>query len=406
MRSTLTAPAPAPSSGQRRSARRTSRGIVQVIQTLRGGGLETMAVNLAIGLQARGVPSAMLVLDDSGVLQGRLDAAALPYEVLGGARYAEPRTHLRLARALATLGGDVVHTHHMAALASAALATRSRGGRLVHTEHAFEYLTEAPRLRRGLRWLSRTTHAFVVIGGEPQLRYYRDVVGVPADRLRNIANGVDLSVYQPQDDAARLALRASLGLPAGPLVGTVGRLAAVKNQAMLVRAIATLRARGRPVSLALIGDGEERAALEALARDLGVSDLVHLLGWRTDVARVLGCLDVFAMSSWTEGLPMAVLEAMAAGTPVVSTRVGDVPRVLEDGRVGRLVPIDDADALAAALDALFADDAARRALGAAARAAVERHHSQDAMVDAYLRAYGLDPDDARRPAAAHPDAVQ
>ena len=377
---------------------------MQVIQTLRGGGLETMAVNLALGLQARGVRSSVLVLDDGGVLEGRLDAAALPYTVLGGARYAEPSTHLRLVRALAAHEGRIVHTHHMAALASAALAARTRGGRLVHTEHAFEYLLEAPRLRRGLRWLSRATHAFVVIGGEPQVRYYRDVVGVAPHRLRSIANGVDLTAYRPDPDAR--ARRQALGLPEGPLVGTVGRLAAVKNQAMLVRAIATLRARGRPVSLALVGDGDERPALEALARELGVADLVHVLGWRTDVARVLGCLDVFALSSWTEGLPMAVLEAMAAGTPVVSTAVGDVPRVLEGGRVGRLVPIDDDAALAATLDALFADDAARHALGAAARDAVERHHSQDAMVDAYLEAYDLDTDDAWRVPAADPDAVQ
>ena len=360
--------------------------IVQVVQSLGKGGLEAMAANLAIALHHRGLRSTIVSLGEGGVLEQPLAAAGVPYHLLGDGRWRNPRTHAQLTRLFRSSGAHVAHTHHFAALLTAALpAAIARVPRTVHTEHAFQYLEPSRTLRSTLGVLSRTTDRFVVVGDEMR-DYYRTAVGVDDRRLMVIRNGVDTARYRPHDDVA--AARRKLGLPDTILVGSAGRLEPVKNYPLLLRATARARQLAPTLHLVLMGDGGERDALAQLATDLGLQDAVSFLGWRTDANDVMAALDLFALTSISEGLPLGVLEAMACAVPVVTTAVGDLPRVVHPD-VGVTIPSHDETALADALVGLARDPARRRHMGHRARELVLATYSQQAMVDAYLAAYDL-----------------
>jgi glycosyltransferase involved in cell wall biosynthesis len=192
-------------------------------------------------------------------------------------------------------------------------------------------------------------------------------------------NGVDAERFgaTPAEAARQL-----LGLNGGvPIVGSVGCLAVRKDYATLLDALALLSARGRAYQAALIGDGPERESLEARARTLGIAERVHFLGERADVEHLLPGLEVFVLSSREEGIPNALLEAMAAGRPAVATAVGGTPEVLEDGETGWLVPAQAPDRLAAALEQALADPDERARRGRNAR----RHALEALSIDAMTR---------------------
>jgi glycosyltransferase involved in cell wall biosynthesis len=371
-----------------RQTDRSPPTVVQIVLSLGRGGLETMAVDLAIGLERHGIRSVVVALDEGGVLETNLESASVEFAVLHGRRFKDPRFHLELAGHLRRFGASVVHTHMFAPLFhSLPAATLAGVRRIVHTEHSFEYLEPRPALRHMLRWMSRRTQAFTLVG-ERMLPYYANTVRVSAKRLHVIANGIDAGRYQPPTNAAHL--RSELGIPNDVFViGSAGRLAPEKNYQMLFRAAAECRARGTPVHVALFGEGSERAALASEARALGIDTAISFLGWRTDLHRALAALDVFVLTSESEGLPLALLEAMAIGLPSVSTPVGDIPRILEEGRTGFFVGTGDSVSLAARLQDLASDPAKRRSMGELARQVVIDRHSHDAMVGQYLSAYGL-----------------
>ncbi len=223
-------------------------------------------------------------------------------------------------------------------------------------------------------------------------------LGVPRARITVIPNGVDAARFDPPAPAE--AARRALGADSTPLVGSVGCLAARKDYGTLLEALGLLAGRGLAFRAALVGDGPERGALEARAAALGLADRVRFLGERTDVDRLLPGMDVFVLSSREEGIPNALLEAMAAGRACVATAVGGTPEVLHDGETGWLVPPGAPGALADALEqALTQPGEARRRSEAACRAAREEM-SIEAMArrheEFYLRAIGRSPGPARR----------
>ena len=209
-------------------------------------------------------------------------------------------------------------------------------------------------------------------------------LGVPRDRITVIPNGVDASRFE-----GATADRARLGVNGDRVVvGSVGCLAVRKDYGTLLDALAQIRAQGLDPWVVLVGDGPERGNLEARAHALGLSDRVRFLGERSDVDRLLPAFDVFVLSSREEGIPNALLEAMAAGRPSVATAVGGNREVLEDGHTGWIVPPQSPEALAGALaDALRRPDEARRR-GEAARRSMLEHHSIEAMVRRHEDFYG------------------
>jgi glycosyltransferase involved in cell wall biosynthesis len=366
----------------------TPLSIVQVVLSLGRGGLESLAVDLACALKQRGLRPVIVALDAGGPLEERLKDAGIDYAILGGRRLWDPGFHITFARLLRRLRATVVHTHMFAPLLHALPATRiARIKRLVHTEHSFEYLESRRDLQLALSIMSRLTDQFTVVGQRMQ-PFYLEAIGVAPEKFRVIVNGVDVAPRGGQ--AERAAIRAELRLPQhAVVVGTAGRLAPEKNIELLLRASAVVLASGVPIHVVVLGEGECRAELEQLAVKLGIGDAVSFLGWRNDVKRVLGALDVYALTSHSEGLPIAVLEGMAAELPVISTVVGDMPFLVRDGETGFLIAQHDPEVFADRLRYLATSSDIRVAMGQAARREVLRSYDRTLMIERYMEAYGL-----------------
>jgi glycosyltransferase involved in cell wall biosynthesis len=286
----------------------------------------------------------------------------------------------RLVRALHALHAEVVHTHNPLPLIYAAPAARLVGAAAIHTKHGANPGSRGHHLLR--RAAARCVHAFVAVSDTTaeQARAQRDVAET---RLHTIANGIRLDRYHP-DATVRAATRAELGLGDAWVVGTVGRLDSYKNQAMLVRAMAPLLS--SQVRLVIVGDGPTRDVVEAEVAKLRDPKCVVMTGRRMDVPRLMPAFDVFALSSQTEGLPLVVPEAMAAGLPIVTTNVGGLPGVVGNGETGLVVPVDEV-AFRDALTSLERDRARAVAMGSKARDIALARYSSERMVDAYLELY-------------------
>jgi glycosyltransferase involved in cell wall biosynthesis len=209
--------------------------------------------------------------------------------------------------------------------------------------------------------------------------------GARADRIAVVHNGRDLWAYADADPAP---LRETFAIPTdAPLVGTVGRLVERKGGYDLLAAWPTVREALPSAHLVLVGDGVERASLEARADELGVAGSVHFAGTRDDVPAVLAAVDCFVFPSHYEGLPGALLEAMAAGCPIVATDIEGNDELVTDGRTGLLVPVEDPAGLAAGLTRLLTDETLANRLGEAAQSTAFERFSLDAMVGNFERFY-------------------
>jgi glycosyltransferase involved in cell wall biosynthesis len=233
------------------------------------------------------------------------------------------------------------------------------------------------------RWMVRHTMrwADTVLINSPSMRAFAiREEGAPADRLQYIPNSVNVAHYR--DSLDRTALRAAFGLPPEQcLLGSVGRLIPQKGFDVLLPALA--RVLRQDVHLLVIGTGEQESYLRAQAADLGLQDRVHFTGYRRDVPRLLGGLDLYVHASRFEGMPIALLEAMAAGCPVVASAVDGNRELIEDGIHGWLVPPEHVDALANAISVALSDphEAQRRACAGQQRVAAQ--FSEQAMIDAW-----------------------
>jgi glycosyltransferase involved in cell wall biosynthesis len=202
-----------------------------------------------------------------------------------------------------------------------------------------------------------------------------------------IENGIDAARFEGATTNST-TLRHALGIPLpAPVVGTVGRLSPVKRQDVLIRAFGRMKKVTPEPHLLLVGDGPLLGELRSLAADLGLSERVHFAGYQSEPERYLGLLSIFALSSDSEGMPVAALEAWAAGIPVVASSVGGLPELVEEGKTGLLVPPRDETALAGAIDQLLADPCRARRMGGAGQKQVETRHSLSRMARAYHDLY-------------------
>jgi glycosyltransferase involved in cell wall biosynthesis len=286
----------------------------------------------------------------------------------------------------------VVHTHTAKAGMLGRLAARlCRVPVIVHTYHGHVFHGYfSPRRTRLFvtieRRLARRTDRLLAVSETVREELLRLGIGTAAT-FRVMPLGLDLA---PLVESAGLrgGLRTELGIPAeAPLCGIVARLVPIKAHEVFLDAAAAV-ARTMPESRFLvIGDGERRAELERRATRLGLAKQVRFLGWRRDLDRLYADLDIAVLTSRNEGSPVSLIEAMAAGCPVVATRVGGVPDLVEDGLTGLLTPPDDPEALAAALSALFRDPARRRTLGAAGQKRVVSAFAAERLLDDIDRLY-------------------
>ena len=318
-----------------------------------------------------------------GQFLAQVEGLGWPVHELGvGRRLYGPAGWRALARLVALVRRfrpDVVHGYLFGPNLFAVIAGRLCAVPVVAVAKRNVDAFETPRQA----WLQRIAHrgATHVTAVSEAVAATVEAMGVPRARITVIPNGVDAARFAsvPAD-----AVRTN---GEGPVVGSVGCLAVRKDYGTLIDALALLDQRALRCRALLVGDGPEREALERRIRERGLSDRVQLLGERPDVERLLPAMDVFALSSREEGIPNALLEAMAAGRPVVATAVGGTPEVVEDGETGWLVPPGSAPLLADALERVLRDpvEAGRRA--AAGRRAVLEHRSIEAMVSRHEAFY-------------------
>jgi glycosyltransferase involved in cell wall biosynthesis len=214
----------------------------------------------------------------------------------------------------------------------------------------------------------------------------RSHTSIPRERILMSPNGVEPKEFALEKD--RHPLRRMLELPQErPVAVTVGRLTRAKGYPYLQEALALIPAHQRPLTL-IVGDGPERHELESRTRAMGLTQDIRFLGNRRDVPAVLAAADLFILASLWEGLPLVLLEAMAAGLPAVVTAVGGNPEVVEDGTSGVLVPAGDQQALAEAISDLLDDPPRRQQMGQAARERCERYFSLQRFIEAHEQLYG------------------
>jgi glycosyltransferase involved in cell wall biosynthesis len=277
-----------------------------------------------------------------------------------------------------------VLTHHLGQLLYAGPAARLAGARLVHVEHEY-YSLLPPREQTLLRATARLAERVVAVS-EEIAAFLVERVGLPRTKVTVIPNGVDVDRFSP----AASSTTGDPGLPSGsPLIGTVGRLDPVKDHVTMLRAFLAVRDAVPSARLVIVGDGVSRPEIEACIRQHGLEECVSLLGERADIPALLARLDVFVLSSVHEGLPLALLEAMACARPVVTTDVGAAGAVVRRANAGIVVPPGDVGALAAGMLSMLRDAPQARRLGAMGRVAVEQHHDLAATVDAYLALCGV-----------------
>jgi glycosyltransferase involved in cell wall biosynthesis len=274
--------------------------------------------------------------------------------------------------------------HHNAMLAGrlAGLAAGARA--LVIGSHSTGLFGRRGSLRRRDRWLLEFTDCVVALSGS-HARYLREREGVPAGKLRVIENGIDVDAFGGAAGGARDA-RAELGIGAAEAVVTmVAGLRPEKAHEVLLEAAVRLRSLRPAVHFWIVGEGARRAELEARVDGMDLRGRVHFLGARRDVPELLRASTVLVLPSHpvVETLPLAVLEAMAAGVPVVATPVGSIPEVIRDGENGLLVPPADAAALAGAIASLVGDGPRARRLAEAGRRTVAQRYSAARMAAGY-----------------------
>jgi glycosyltransferase involved in cell wall biosynthesis len=386
----------------------TGLAILRIIARLNMGGPARHTVLLDAGLRQRGFHT-LLVHGSLGEGEGSFEylarAEGLPTRRIPalGRRihvWDDIRAFAAVTRTIWHEQPDIVHTHTAkagvlgrvaAALYNATRPSRARCA-VVHTFHGHvlegyfgRFGNTLVRIaERGLGRLTDCTIAISDLQRRDLVERYR--VAAP-DRTTVVPLGLDLHSFAELTEQARPALRRQLGLAEEDFsVGFVGRFVPIKNLGELLRAVAIARKVVPRIRLALAGDGPDRATLEATATRLGIRDRVDFLGWRTDLVSFYGSLDVLALASANEGTPVAIIEAMAAGVPVVATAVGGVPDVIEDGVTGLLTE-PAADAIAAGLVSVAQDriGAARRA--SRARQLVAKRYDPGQLVDRIAELY-------------------
>ncbi len=362
--------------------------VAHVVLGLRAGGLERVVLDLVQGMDRARFDPMVIALDEPGELAPRLAPMEVPLRLLERGRGLDPRVIGELSEVLGREGIDLVHTHnprphvHGALAALAARRVTGKRPRVVHTKHGRNYPDDLGRVIAN-RMASALTDRIVAVSDDAR-RVALEIERGSTRRLVTIRNGVDTRVFQP-GDAVRA--RRLLDVPEDVLhVGCVARLSPEKDHATLIQAFARVRTVHPGARLSLVGEGPERGALEALCKKFGLQGAVFFLGHRDDVPALLPGFDLFALASRTEGTSLTLLEAAAAGLPIVATRVGGNPEVVADGETGLLVPAGEPVALADAISGLWTrPDRAR--MGAKGRALVETRYGIGKMISAYETLY-------------------
>jgi len=340
-----------------------------------------MLASLAGELQAAGAENVVIAgAGGEGWLARELQGTGVQVEPFRLDRSISPGFARWLALTLRRHRVALAHSHEFAMAVCGAWAARGVGVPHLFTMHGGRYYAHRLRRRVALRLAGALSGAVVAVSQTLARQLGRDL-WIPASRILTIPNGA----RRARMTGSSLRTELKLGV-SDQLAVAVGNLYPVKGHAYLVEALALLAGRFPRLHVAIAGRGELEELLRNRAYALHVGNRLHLLGLRSDIGNLLAAADVFVLPSLSEGLPLALLEAMLAGRAVVATTVGDVPAALGGGRAGMLVPPADAEALAAGLTEILSDPARARRLSGAALAAAQEFTVRR-MVERYIGVY-------------------
>lgn len=347
------------------------------------GGLEVVVLNLLRAQATRLDVKPSLVVLNEGRFEKTARELGIQVRVVPEAGTYILRLVRAVGRAFAELTPDIIHAHRYKEQFLSYVLARKYGARCVATIHGYEPPTTlSGRLKFAVwdsmnRALARLVGTrFVAVSDDLRRRYK-----VSANRSTIIPNGIMVQNFK-----ARLGVLPERGTQSLPVIGWTGRMVPVKGLEILLKAVAHM-AVNLPVRVLLIGDGPERANLEKLARSLGITDSVRFAGFVPEPLTLLDTMDVFALPSLHEGIPMSLLEALAAGVPVVAAAVGGIPGMIGDSGAAQLVHSSSPEAWAAALTSVITNPEQSRVMAKRGRRLVEEQFSMDAMVNRYCAVY-------------------
>ncbi len=357
-----------------------SLNIIHMIDSLGRGGAEHLLSTYAPELNRQGIGVHVVVLQerDGNPAAARLQAEGVPVELV-------PLDKLRridqvgsAIRRLRVLGPDIIHAHLEASTVLTGIAGLVLRVPTVATLHTREYPERFDRAGARL-WLR---NQFLIAAYDQVICLSESLEedarrhGLGRAALTSIGNGVDISQFDRTKRGSVSQARAELGIPSSvKLIVSVAVLRAQKGIDRLLRAIVEVRPAVPDLHLLIVGDGVERGPLEQLSRDLGLADVVTFAGFRNDVARLLSAGDLFVLPTLWDALPTVVMEAMAAGLPIVASRVGGLPDMVQDGVEGALVSTDNEGELVSAICRILGDDGLYQDMAAAARRRAESQFS-------------------------------
>ncbi len=357
--------------------------VLHVINTAEIGGGGAHVVRLVRALDRHGFQSFVVVGRD-GPATGQLHLAGVPVSVLGPLRATTP---IRLAGFFRAVRPDIVHLHGSRAGFIGTLAAQLSGvAPVIYTAHAFAFKRRIPRF---FRWATAKVDRFTCHFASKVICLTQADVeaarrhGISANNVVVIPNGIDLGQFATPPD-----LRNEFGFGAStPVVGMIARLVPDKDPETFVRMARVIADALPEARFLLVGDGPLRRHLERLVRDLDLERRLTLTGFRRDVPAMLATVDMVVLPSLWEGLPLVVLEAMAAAKPVVASALPTLAEVVVDGETGLLVPVQEPSGFAEAVVRLIQHPDLRRVMGRKGRDRVERDFSLDRMVKATVDVY-------------------
>lgn len=353
--------------------------ILFVVRSLHVGGMEQMVIELAGALDPAKYEIQFCTIEDPGQLADQVAARGIELTALNKPPGLRPGYIAKLRTILNEWQPDIIHTHNdtghfYAALANAARLKRCK---LIHTKHGRGDIDDRKAITRN--WLSSYLSDLVIAVSDDVASVCRDIEHVRSKKVRTIINGIKLEPY--------LNLKRDTHGETSITFGHVGRLSAVKNQRLQLTAFAEVLRKVPEARLEIAGDGPLRAELQATSQELNLGSSVTFLGYRSDIADVLRDVDVFLLSSVSEGTPLVVIEAMAAGLPIIATNVGGLPDMISDCRTGYLVASGDVDGMTKRMLDLACNQDQRFTFGERGREVAKSRYSLDRMVNDYEAAY-------------------
>ena len=356
--------------------------VIHLIHHLGPGGAENGIINLANHIDIRHFDTAICAFVGGGSQTHRLNCQRITLFEMGKRNGNDIRLPARLFRVFKQWKPDIVHTHAWGTLCEGIITARAaQVPVVVHGEHG---TLQGKKINLFLQRRFWRIADMVLAVSTDHARRMSHHIGFPINCISVLANGVDTDRFGMHNKS----FKERLGFTQDDLlIGTVGRLVAVKNQRLLIRSFAELCKRFRHLKLVITGDGPLRNELESQVKDLALDRCVHLLGRRSDVPLVMAAMDIFVLCSHSEGMSNTILEAMSSGLPVVATAVGGNPELVVHQKTGYLIPDDDVDALTASTESLIVDANLRERMGFAGRQRAVRQFSLRAMVERYETLY-------------------